>query len=378
MENETNESKIDVRIIVQGLDIAQMVSKAVSNIQLERDYNIIVSSIIPTTEVSIVKKVAKGADIILIGSYGRDETYNILFNELKTDFNNVGLFDYNNIIIEDESIDFNLAQKEILNSIIKSTLSYSLNLINIHTLENKLMKVTHNYNNLLDDYNQVLKENEVFSRENKELLEDIKEIKSEFESFKLRYEDIYSREILEIFDLNELWQETFRQELTSEQQVVIATNKFKPDNIIVGQGYIASQSKQEAIDWLKIIRTALIFVEENKEVNKEKAYEAGVNCSLTGEVSSIENVKMVLRGKKGTLTYVMDGKRIVSDIVLDEKASDIDKDGFGHLVLKSFTQDGKLKGRFVGEMDSAECGYLFEGTFVNVNGGSTSFFFSEE
>ena len=269
MENETNESKIDVRIIVQGLDIAQMVSKAVSNIQLERDYNIIVSSIIPTTEVSIVKKVAKGADIILIGSYGRDETYNILFNELKTDFNNVGLFDYNNIIIEDESIDFNLAQKEILNSIIKSTLSYSLNLINIHTLENKLMKVTHNYNNLLDDYNQVLKENEVFSRENKELLEDIKEIKSEFESFKLRYEDIYSREILEIFDLNELWQETFRQELTSEQQVVIATNKFKPDNIIVGQGYIAAQSKQEAIDWLKIIRTALIFVEENKEDLKQ-------------------------------------------------------------------------------------------------------------
>ena len=131
------------------------------------------------------------------------------------------------------------------------------------------MKVTHNYNNLLDDYNQVLKENEVFSRENKELLEDIKEIKSEFESFKLRYEDIYSREILEIFDLNELWQETFRQDLTSEQQVVIATNKFKPDNIIVGQGYIASQSKQEAIDWLKIIRTALIFVEENKEDLKQ-------------------------------------------------------------------------------------------------------------
>ena len=69
--------------------------------------------------------------------------------------------------------------------------------------------------------------------------------------------------------LNELWQETFRQELTSEQQVVIATNKFKPDNIIVGQGYIASQSKQEAIDWLKIIRTALIFVEENKEDLKQ-------------------------------------------------------------------------------------------------------------
>ena len=270
MENETHESKIDVRIVVQGLDVAQMVSKAVSNIQLENDYNIIVSSIIPTTELSVVKKVAKGADIILIGSYGQDETYNILYNELKTDFNNVGLFDYNNMIIEDESIDFNLAQKEILNSIIRSTLSYSLNLINIHTLENKLMKVTHNYNNLLDDYNQVLKENEVFSRENKELLEDIEEIKSEFSAFKSRYEDIYSREILEIFQLNEMWQETFRQDLTNEKEIVIATNKFLPDNIIVGQGFIAAQSRQSAIDWLKIIRTALIFVEQNKDdLNQE-------------------------------------------------------------------------------------------------------------
>lgn len=269
MENETHESKIDVRIIVQGLDVAQMVSKAVGNIQLENDYNIIVSSIIPTTELSIVKKVAKGADIILIGSYGRDETYNVLYNELKTDFNNIGLFDYNNIIVEDESIDFNLAQKEILNSIIKSTLSYSLNLINIHTLENKLMKVTHNYNNLLDDYNQVIKENEVFSRENKELLEDIDNVKSEFSAFKLRYEDIYSRNILEVFDLNELWQDTFRQELNNEEQIVIATNNFMPENVIVGQGYIAAQSKQDAVDWLKIIRTALIFMEDNEKDLKE-------------------------------------------------------------------------------------------------------------
>ena len=265
MESETHESIIDVRIIVQSLDIAQMVSKAVSNVQLERDYNIVVSSIIPTTELSIVKKVAKGADIILIGSYGRDENYNILYNELKTDFNNVGLFDYNNMIIEDESIDFDLAQKEVLNSIIRSTISYSLNLINIHTLENKLMKVTHNYNNLLDDYNQVLKENEVFERENKELLEDIDEIKSDFSAFKLRYEDIYSRDILEIFNLNDLWLELFHQDLNDEERVVIATNKFKPDDILVGQGYIAAESKQKAVEWLNIVRTALIFVDDNED-----------------------------------------------------------------------------------------------------------------
>lgn len=265
MENDNHESKIDVRIIVQGLDIAQLVSKAVNNIQLERDYNIIVSSIIPTTELNIVKKVASGADILLIGGYGHDETYNILFNELKTDFNHIGLFDYNNIIIEDESIDFRLAEKEILNSIIKSTLSYSLNLINIHTLENKLMKVTHNYNNLLDDYNKLIKESEVLTQQNKELIEDIDEIKSDFSAFKLRYEDIYSKDILEIFNLEDLWQETFRQELVDEDRIVIATNKFKPENIIVGQNYIAAESKSKAVEWLNIVRTALIFVDDNSE-----------------------------------------------------------------------------------------------------------------
>ncbi|MBQ2666791.1 hypothetical protein [Methanobrevibacter sp.] len=265
MESEAHESKIDVRIIVGGLDIAQLVSKAVNNIQLENDYNIIVSSIIPTVELDIVKKVANGADILLVGGYGHDETYNILFNELKTDFNHIGLFDYNSVIIEDGSIDFKLAEKEILNSIIKSTLSYSLNLINIHTLENKLMKVTANYNNLLDDYNQVNKEQEVLVRENKDLRADLDDVKTDFSLFKQRYEDIYSKDILEIFNLYDLWQDTFYQDLVDEERIVIATNKFKPDNIIVGQGYIAAESRDKAVEWLNIVRTALIFVDENED-----------------------------------------------------------------------------------------------------------------
>ena len=270
MESETHESKIDVRIIVSGLDIAQLVSKAVNNIQLENDYNIVVSSIIPTVDLSIVKKVANGADILLIGGYGHDENYNILFNELKTDFNHIGLFDYNNIIIEDESIDFKQAEKEILNSIIKSTLSYSLNLINIHTLENKLVKVTNDYNSLLDEYNQLSKEQDVLTQENNELREDLEAINIEFSQFKSRYSDISSKDILEIFNLNELWQNTFHQELDDEERIVIATNNFKPDNIIIGQGFIAAESINKAIEWLNIVRTALIFVDkDNGDLNKD-------------------------------------------------------------------------------------------------------------
>ena len=269
MENSNYASKIDVRIIVSNLDVAGLVSKAVDNVHLEKDYNIVVSSIIPTTDFEIAKKVAEGADIILIGGYGQDDSYNMLFNDLKTDFNHIGLFDYNNVLFESEEVNAELAQKEILNSIIKATLSYSLNLINIHTLENKLLKITHNYNNLLDDYNQLIKENEVLSMENNDLRDEINNLKSDFSNFKNRYEDIYNKDFLEIYKLNELWEEVFGQELVDEEKIVIATNKFKPDNILVGQGYIAAQSINQAIDWLKIIKTALIFVEDNKEELKK-------------------------------------------------------------------------------------------------------------
>ena len=265
MENNTYGSKIDVRIIVSNLDIAGLVSKAVDSAQLEKDYNIVVSSIIPTTDLELAKKVAEGADIILIGGYGQDDNFNLLYNDLKTDFNHIGLFDYNNVLFESEQVNAELAQKEILNSIIKSTLSYSLNLINIHTLENKLLKITHNYNSLLDDYNKLIKENEVLSMENNDLHNDIDNLKSDFTNFKNRFEDIHNKDFLEIYKLDELWQEVFKQDLLDEEKIVIATSKFKPDNIIVGQGFIAAQSKNHAIDWLKIIKTALIFVEDNKE-----------------------------------------------------------------------------------------------------------------
>lgn len=270
MENNNQVSKIDVRIIVSNLDIAGLVSKAVNNIQLERDYNIVVTSIIPTTDLDIAKKVAEGADIILIGGYGQDDNFNLLFNDLKTDFNHIGLFDYNNVLFESEEVNAEFAQKEILNSIIKSTLSYSLNLINIHTLENKLLEITHNYNSLLDDYNKLIKENEVLTMENNDLHDEINNLKSDFSNFKNRYEDIYNKDFLEIYKLNELWEEVFGQELVDEEKIVIATNKFKPDNILVGQGYIAAQSINQAIDWLKIIKTALIFVEDNKEELKQE------------------------------------------------------------------------------------------------------------
>lgn len=295
------ESKVDVRIVVSGPDIAQMVSKAINNIPFEKDYNILVSSIIPTMDFDIVKKVAEGADIILIGGYGCDENYNLLFNELKTDFNHIGLFDYNKLIDDDENIDDELAQNEILNSIIKSGLAYSLNIINIHTLENNLSELKEEYNALIDDYNKLVEENKLVSTDNlnlqnkvESLNSEIENIKSNFSDFKLRYEDIYSKDILETFDINKLWRSLFSEDAPDQGKIILATNEFRPKDIVVGQGQICARDKQTAIDWLKIIKTTLIFLNNDnndlKEEFKQYSKEAISDIDNTSEYDISEDI----------------------------------------------------------------------------------------
>lgn len=98
----------------------------------------------------------------------------------------------------------------------------------------------------------------------------IDKIKSDFSSFKGRFEDIHKKHILEIYNLNDLWQEVFDESLLNQEKIIIATNKFRPDDIIVGQGFIGAVDKPTAIDWLKVVKTALIFVEDKEEELKKE------------------------------------------------------------------------------------------------------------
>ena len=49
--------------------------------------------------------------------------------------------------------------------------------------------------------------------------ETIDDLKSDFTAFKSRYEDIYSKEFLEIYNLNDLWQEAFREDLADAKKL---------------------------------------------------------------------------------------------------------------------------------------------------------------
>ena len=76
---------VDVRIVLTDLEYIEPISRAVSNFDLS-NFNVIVSSIIPTNDVELAKTAVNGADLILIAieSSEGDELFNAFKKELKT------------------------------------------------------------------------------------------------------------------------------------------------------------------------------------------------------------------------------------------------------------------------------------------------------
>ncbi|KZX11449.1 hypothetical protein [Methanobrevibacter filiformis] len=309
---------VDVRIVVGDPIKAEYLSKAINNIDLGVNFPIVFSAIIPTTNIQIVKNAVKGADIVLIAidienddvekfnevfkdteslkgignavnfaSHEGHENSNVNITSLLRAYeksfgnsvSNVELLKfpkYNDI----EIVDNDLIQNELKNSIIKVGLSSILNIVSENQIKAILNEIICKYeksirineklsleNTFIADESETLKnENNRLNKEIIDLKNDLSNIKSDFSQFKTKFSDIYNKNILEMFPLSNLWEESFNESLKNEEELIIATNDFKPDNIIIGQGVICANSKKDAVEWLKVIKTALIFF-ENKEGN---------------------------------------------------------------------------------------------------------------
>ena len=114
-------------------------------------------------------------------------------------------------------------------------------------------------------------------------------MKEEFKVLKQKYADIKkNRACCLIKTFSKLFytktlNEEFNEDLTVEEQVIFITNEFKPDNILIGQGHIAAPSRKEATEWLKIIRTVLIFYDSKLEDLKEEMEEDKFGLQLLKE-----------------------------------------------------------------------------------------------
>ena len=296
IESKSTAKDIDLRIIVNNTKNAEYLNKATENIALNQ-YNITISAIIQTFDAQIAKSTTEGADIIFISNESDDEgklLYEQFYSELKTENNYIEFLQIpnsrnDNDIIEELS--FNIRQL-----IINVGLSSIFNITNFNRLKTEIKKLEKDYDEILsenatliqekydleEEINQLKKDNNKYFLEVKDLQNVNDELKSEFADFKTRYSNIHNKKILEIFSLKKLWLDVFDEELLDEAKIIIATNQFKPDDIIIGQGLIGATDMDQAIDWLKVVRTALIFVENNKEDLEEEI----LNNSSTYESSS--------------------------------------------------------------------------------------------
>lgn len=277
---------IDVRIIVEGASDVESISKAMRNIALGAEYHITISSIIPTTSSKIAKKAVSGADIVLIATDVDAPGRELAEKFRKVLKDEVGHIERMKLPFghDVEYIDPYLIQNEIKNAIIRSGLISIANIRYLRELEEKLRKSNENFKELtqknkdLDTLNKTLnldneelnKENDSYNNKLEAVNNKYNNLKVEYASVKSNYEEIQDKNLFEVFSIEKIWEESFDEKLKDKEQIYFISNEFKPENIIVGQNRIAALSKKDAVDWLKIIRTVLIFYDSRFDDLKEE------------------------------------------------------------------------------------------------------------
>lgn len=287
--NELNaDSKlVDIRIILTNLDYLEFISKAVSNFDLS-NFNVNISSIIPTSEIGIAKNTIVGADLVLVAAESNAEGHKLYQSLKKALKNDLNLIEYLKLPSLEELNDYeydyndeNIFEDEIANSIIRGGLYSISNLSSINNSKRKYMEVKKDFEEESIRHEKTTKENDILIKEskairerNEKLVEEVKilqreldKIKSDYSDLKSRFEGIHSKNSLEVYSLNDLWYDLFNEYLSQDvyKFILISTDNFRPKNLMIGQGAICAESKEDALDWLKIIKTAFILADTNKQ-----------------------------------------------------------------------------------------------------------------
>ena len=314
LDFNTRSQLVDIRIVFTNMDYIEPISKAVSNFDLS-NFNVNISSIIPTGDVEIAKNTIIGADLVLIAVESNadgKELFRLFKKALKTDYN---FIEYLKLPSFDEFNDYeydyeedNLFEDEIANSIIRAGLHSISNLSSINESKRSYHRIKNDFENSISKSDKLSKENAILINESKTLREknekllenvrilqkDLDSIKSDYSDLKSRFESIHSKNSLEVFSLKDLWESLFNESFGEEiyRFILISTDNFRPKNLMIGQGVICAESREDALDWLKIIKTAFILRDTNKKefdfnnFNSNFRFEDTDNESNAAEFSS--------------------------------------------------------------------------------------------
>ncbi len=102
---------------------------------------------------------------------------------------------------------------------------------------------------------------------------------------------MYVRNSLEVFPIVDLWNELFSEGFNENiyKFILLVTDNFRPQNIMIGQGIICAENKDEALDWLKVIKTASILVDENINDLNFKNFSSNLNFEDFDKLSEYQS-----------------------------------------------------------------------------------------
>ncbi|AEC51340.1 hypothetical protein PNA2_0423 [Pyrococcus sp. NA2] len=275
---------VDVRILVEGASDVEVISKALQGLALGSEYNITISSIIPTTNVEIAKSAAAGADLLIIATdadrVGR-ELAERLFNELSE---MVGHIERMKIPLghDLEHIDVELVRKELKNALVRAGLK---------TLQRlpEYMELRRDYLDLKGKFEELEKEREELLKRIEELEEKYNEVQEELK--RLEAENARLTEALKkrpkVYSLKEKWEEMFPgTEIPDESIFSKAVETLNlAGKVVVGQGYIYAEDEKLVEDLLRTVYLSIKFTEKTESKGEEEK-----------EIEVIERIDEIIPG----------------------------------------------------------------------------------
>lgn len=252
---------VDVRILVEGASDVEVVSKALQGLALGSEYNITVSSIIPTTNVEIAKSAAAGADLLIIATdadrVGRDLAER-LFNELGQ---MVGHIERMKLPLghDLEHVDVELVRKELKNTLVRAGLKSLQVLPEYMELRKELLDVKGSYDNLASQYEALERDYEELRKKYEELRNEYLRIKQENESLQALLE-----KKTKPVKIEEAWKALFPAEpVPPEEYIAMAVEKLGLNGkIVVGQGFIYAEEEEAVNELLKTVYLGIAISEK--------------------------------------------------------------------------------------------------------------------
>ncbi|MBE2900875.1 topoisomerase [Methanothermobacter thermautotrophicus] len=276
-----NKGPVDVRIIVEGASDVESVSRALQRVSLGAKYHITISSIVPTTSLEIALRAVEGADIVLIAT-DVDQTGRELADKFREALRgHVGHIERMKLPYghDVEYLDPDLIREEIENAIIRAGLQTLTGIRSLSDMKERLGECQKKLdeaiaeNTALRDENTRLQDEveagneriESLRGELNQLEEKFRLLEEEYSKLETRFSELEDKELLETFSITDLWRETFGEEPDDLERIYFVTDHIKPEGIILGQGSIAAPSRDDAVEWLRIIKSALVFTEKDEE-----------------------------------------------------------------------------------------------------------------